>query len=188
MTGKRIGYVRVSSFEQNPGRQLEGVPVDKKFIEYASAKNTARPQLQLLLDFVREDDIILVHSMDRLARNLRDLFKIVDYLLEKKVQVHFIKENISFDGNNSPMACLMLSLFGAFAEFEYAFIRERQREGIAEAKKAGKYLGGKKKLTDDQVLAIKERLNTTHDSKNKIAKDFGVHRRTLYKYLKEAGK
>jgi len=188
MTGKRIGYIRVSTFEQNPGRQLEGIPVDKKFIEYASAKNTARPQLQLMLDFVREDDIILVHSMDRLARNVRDLHQLVDHLLEKKVQIQFIKENLTFNGEDCSMSRLMLSLFGAFAEFEYAFIRERQREGIAEAKKAGKFIGGKKKLDDEKVALIIHRLETTRDSKNKIARDFGIHRRTLYKYLKEAGK
>jgi DNA invertase Pin-like site-specific DNA recombinase len=188
MTGKRIGYIRVSTYEQNPGRQLDGIPLDKKFVEFASAKSTNRPQLQLMLDFVREDDIILVHSMDRLARNVRDLHQLVDHLIEKKVQVQFIKENLTFNGNDCSMSRFMLSMFGAFAEFEYAFIRERQREGIAEAKKAGKYLGGKKKLDDEKLAAIVHRLNTTRDSKNKIAKDFGVHRRTLYKYLKETGK
>lgn len=84
MTGKRIGYIRVSTVEQNPDRQLEKVQLDKKFIDYASAKSQDRPQLQAMLEFAREDDVIIVHSMDRLARNLRDLKELVDELVSRK--------------------------------------------------------------------------------------------------------
>ena len=125
MSGKRIGYIRVSTTDQNPDRQLENIPLDKKFIDYASAKSTNRPQLKSMLEFVREDDIIIVHSMDRLARNLKDLKDLVDGLVTRKIQVHFLKENLQFSGENSATSNLVLHLMGAFAEFEYAFIREK---------------------------------------------------------------
>ena len=182
MTGKRIGYIRVSTTDQNPDRQLESVQVDKKFIDYASAKSTNRPQLKAMLEFVREDDIIIVHSMDRLARNLKDLKTLVDDLLEKKIQVHFLKENLQFAGENSPMANLMLHMMGAFAEFEYAFIRERQREGIEVAKKKGKFKGTTKKLNAEKIEILKSDLQT-RKSKSQIAQDLGISRFTLYRYI-----
>lgn len=187
MTGKRIGYVRVSTLEQNPERQLEKIPVDKKFIDYASAKSTDRPQLKAMLDFVREDDIVIVHTMDRLARNLKDLKNLVDYFIEKKIQVHFIKENLIFDGKNSPLAMLMLHMMGAFAEFEYAFIKERQREGVEIAKRYGRFKGGKRKLNREKIETMKNLLFNTRKTKTEIAQDLGVSRCTLYKYMKEAG-
>jgi DNA invertase Pin-like site-specific DNA recombinase len=187
MTGKRIGYIRVSTVDQNPDRQLEGVDLDKKFIDYASAKSTDRPQLKAMLDFVREDDIVIVHSMDRLARNLFDLRKLVDNLVSQKIQVHFIKENLKFDGKDSPMSTLLLSLMGAFAEFEYAFIHERQLEGIAIAKKQGKFKGGPKKLNAEKIEQMKKELKT-RKSKSRIAEELGISRQTFYKYLEELKK
>lgn len=184
MTGKRIGYIRVSTADQNPERQLENIPLDKKFIDYASAKCTNRPQLQLMIDFVREDDIIIVHSMDRLARNLRDLKDLVDKLVCRKIKVHFVKENLQFTGENSATSNLILNLMGAFAEFEYAFIKERQKEGIEIAKKAGKFKGTKKKLNDEKIEELKKYLQTRRP-KTKIAKDLGISRFTLYRYMKE---
>ncbi len=183
-TGKRIGYVRVSTSDQNPDRQLEGIQLDKKFIDYASAKSTNRPQLKTMLDFVREDDIILVHSMDRLARNLKDLRDLVDSLVKQKIQVHFIKENLQFNGQDSAMSTLLLSLMGAFAEFEYAFIKERQKEGIAVAKKQGKFKGSKKKLNSEKIELLKEELKT-RKSKSQIAQELGISRFTLYRYLEK---
>lgn len=183
-TGKRIGYVRVSTSDQNPDRQLEGIQLDKKFIDYASAKSTNRPQLKYMLDFVREDDIILVHSMDRLARNLKDLRDLVDSLVKQKIQVHFIKENLQFNGQDSAMSTLLLSLMGAFAEFEYAFIKERQREGIAVAKRQGKFRGSKHKLDGEKIELLKKRMQS-RDSKSQIAQEFGISRFTLYRYLEK---
>ncbi len=184
MTGKRIGYVRVSTIDQNPDRQLEGVQLDKKFTDRASAKTTNRPQLHLMMDFVREDDIVIVHSMDRMARNLRDLRSIVDNLVSRKIEVQFMKENLSFTGNENPMSNLMLSLMGAFAEFEYAFMRERQAEGIKTAKAAGKFKGSKPKLNGLQVEQLRAELKT-RKSKTKIAEDLGIARETMYRYIKK---
>lgn len=182
MTGKRIGYIRVSTVDQNPDRQLENISLEKKFVDYASAKSTNRPQLKAMLDFVREDDIVIVHSMDRLARNLKDLKEIVDHLVSKNVQVQFVKENMIFSGENSALATLMLHMMGAFAEFEYAFIRERQREGIEIAKRKGKFRGSTKKLNSEKVEILKKEL-LTRKSKSQIALDLGVSRFTLYRYI-----
>ena len=135
---KRVGYIRVSSVEQNTDRQLEGQELDKVFTDRASGKDTKRPQLQAALDYLREGDELVVHSMDRLARNLDDLRRIVLDLTKKGVHVRFVKENLTFSGEDSPMSNLLLSLLGAVAEFERSMIRERQREGIALAKKKGR--------------------------------------------------
>ena len=144
---KRVGYIRVSTLDQNTVRQLDGEDVDKVFTDKASGKDTKRPQLQAALDYLREGDTLLVHSMDRLARNLDDLRKIVLDLTHKGVLVEFIKERLTFTGEDSAMSQLLLSVMGAFAEFERSLIRERQREGIALAKKAGVYKGRKPSLT-----------------------------------------
>ncbi|AUY10349.1 hypothetical protein C3F36_12990 [Aeromonas sp. ASNIH2] len=127
MQGHRIGYVRVSSFDQNPERQLEQTQVSKVFTDKASGKDTQRPQLEALLSFVREGDTVVVHSMDRLARNLDDLRRLVQKLTQRGVRIEFLKEGLVFTGEDSPMANLMLSVMGAFAEFERALIREQQR-------------------------------------------------------------
>lgn len=182
MTGKRIGYIRVSTTDQNPDRQLEGIQLDKKFIDYASAKSTDRPQLKDMLEFVREDDVVIVHSMDRLARTVKDLKSLVDDLLVKKVHIHFMKENLQFNGDNSALANLMLHMMGAFAEFEYAFIKERQREGIEIAKKKGKFNGTSKKLNAEKIEILKADLQT-RKSKSQIAKDLAISRFTLYRYI-----
>jgi len=125
LKGQRIGYVRVSSFDQNPDRQLEQVQVDKVFTDKASGKDTLRPQLDTLLTFVREGDTVVVHSMDRLARNLDDLRRLVQKLTKRGVRIEFVKECLTFTGEDSPMANLMLSVMGAFAEFERALIEGR---------------------------------------------------------------
>ena len=146
MTGKTLGYVRISSVDQNLERQLEGLNLNKTFTDKASGKDAKRPQLLALLDYARDGDTVLVHSMDRLARNLDDLRRIVQTLTAKGVQVQFLKEGLTFTGEDSAMSQLLLSVMGAFAEFERALIRERQREGIALAKKKGVYKGRKKVL------------------------------------------
>src|SRR5271165_4719221 len=128
---KRVGYVRVSTLDQNAERQLDGQHLDKVFTDKASGKDTKRPQLQAALDYVREGDVLVVHSMDRLARNLDDLRKIDLGLTGKGVQVQFAKESLTFTGEDSPMSNLLLSLLGAVAEFERSMIRERQRKNRA---------------------------------------------------------
>ncbi|MEI6287624.1 MAG: recombinase family protein [Bacillota bacterium] len=187
MKGQLLGYIRVSSLDQNVSRQLEGIHTDRNFIDKASGKNTNRPELDNMLLFSREGDTIIVHSMDRLARNLDDLRRIVKMLTAKGVKIQFVKENLTFSGEDSPLANLLLSVMGAFAEFERALIRERQREGVAIAKQKGVYKGRKKELNDIQVITIKQRI-AAGETKTLVAKDFGVSRETLYKYLKEIPK
>ena len=183
MQGHRIGYVRVSSLDQNPERQLEHVPVDKVFTDKASGKDTQRPQLDALLAFVREGDTVVVHSMDRLARNLDDLRRLVQGLTRRGVRIEFVKECLTFTGEDSPMANLMLSVMGAFAEFERALIRERQREGIALAKQRGAYRGRKKALAPERVADLLRRA-AAGEKKAQLAREFGISRETLYQYLR----
>ena len=186
MQGQRIGYVRVSSFDQNPERQLEQVQVDKVFTDTASGKDTKRPELERALAFVREGDTLVVHSMDRLARNLDDLRRLVQQVTKRGVNVTFVKEGLTFTGEDSPMATLMLSVMGAFAEFERALIRERQREGIAIAKQRGVYRGRKQALSAEQAAELR-RLADAGAPKAALARSFGISRETLYQYLKREG-
>jgi DNA invertase Pin-like site-specific DNA recombinase len=137
----RVGYVRVSTVEQNTVRQLDGVAVDRVFTDTASGKDATRPTLGELLAFVRAADTVIVHSMDRLARNLDDLRRLVRTLTGNGVRLELVTGNLAFTGEDSPMATLLLSVMGAFAEFERALIRERQREGIAAARQRGVYTG-----------------------------------------------
>lgn len=180
--GHRIGYVRVSSFEQNVERQLAGMDLDKTFTDKASGKDTKRPKLQELLNYAREGDTVVVHSMDRLARNLDDLRTIVRTLTEKGVVLEFVKESLAFSGDDSPMSTLLLSVMGAFAEFERSLIKERQREGIAAAKKRGVYTGRKKSLGDDEVEELRERA-AAGEKKKVLANAFRISVKSVYNYL-----
>jgi DNA invertase Pin-like site-specific DNA recombinase len=184
MPGQQVGYIRVSSFDQNPDRQLEGLTLDRIFTDQASGKDTQRPQLAQLLAYVREGDTVVVHSMDRLARNLDDLRRIVQGLTQRGVQVQFLKEHLAFTGEEVPMAQLMLAVMGGFAEFERALIRERQREGIALAKQRGAYRGRKPALTPDQIQALRRRAGNG-EQKARLAREFGISRETLYRYLRD---
>ncbi|GGI01222.1 resolvase [Arthrobacter liuii] len=148
--GQRIGYVRVSTVDQNERRQLEGQVLDRVFTDKASGRDTARPQLTELLRFARDGDTLVVHSMDRLARNLDDLRALVQGLTRRGVRIEFIKESLVFTGEDSPMANLMLSVMGAFAEFEHFLIKERQREGIALANSAAPTRDGKRPLRQNE--------------------------------------
>ena len=181
----KIGYRRVSTLDQNTARQLDGLTLDKTFEDHASGKDTARPQLQAALEWVREGDTLVIHSMDRLARNLADLLRIVADLTNRKVKVEFVKENLTFTGEDSAIATLMLSIMGAVASFERSMILERQREGVALAKKAGRYKGrapairaGNGKAAELQNL-IAEKLPVSE-----IARRLGVSRQTIYSQLK----
>ncbi|MBC3215925.1 MULTISPECIES: recombinase family protein [Serratia] len=185
MKGQRIGYIRVSSFDQNPERQLDQTQVDKVFVDKASGKDTQRPELDSLLSFVRDGDIVVVHSMDRLARNLDDLRRLVQKLTHKGVRIEFVKECLTFTGEDSPMANLMLSVMGAFAEFERSLIHERQREGIALAKLRGAYHGRKKSLSSEQQIEVRRRA-MDGEKKAQLAREFGISRETLYQYLKQS--
>lgn len=184
MTGKQVGYVRVSHTDQNPGRQLEGQTLDKVFMDKVSGKDVNRPALQQMLEYVREGDTIQVHSIDRMARNLGDLLQLVSKLLEKQVTVRFIKESLTFQpGVNNQMNELMLSMLGAFAAFERSMIKERQREGIELAKAEGRMKGRPTSLTPEQIAIIKDRAHQG-ESKVALATEFKVTRTTIYAALR----
>jgi len=182
MSGQKVGYVRVSTLDQHTQRQLEGLDLDRVFTDKASGKDTKRPELDNLLGFVRSGDAVFVHSMDRLARNLDDLRRIVRLLTNRGVRIEFVKEHLTFTGEDSPMASLMLSVMGAFAEFERSLIKERQREGIALAKQRGAYKGRKRALSAAAVMQLRARI-TAGLSKANVAREFGISRQTLYQYL-----
>ena len=185
MAGQRVGYVRVSTLDQNEKRQLDGLVLDRVFTDRASGRDTARPQLTELLGFARDGDTVVVHSMDRLARNLDDLRALVQALTRKGVRVEFVKEHLLFTGEDSPMANLMLSVMGAFAEFERTLIKERQREGIALAQQRGAYRGRKKTLTPERAAEMIQR-SVAGVSKSVLAHDYGISRETVYQYLRQA--
>lgn len=182
--GHDVGYIRVSSYSQNSDRQLQGIQVEKLFEETASAKDAKRPVLQECLEYLRAGDHLHVHSIDRLARNLMDLQRIVKGLNEKGVSITFHSENLTFSGgdNENPMSTLMLQMLGAFSQFERSLIRERQREGMAQAKKAGKQIGRKPSLNLSQTREIERRI-ASGESKASLAREFGVSRQTLYSSL-----
>jgi len=180
--GQRVGYIRVSSMGQNPARQLDGVELDRVFTDTVSGKSADRPQLQAMLAYVRDGDTVVVHSMDRLARNLDDLRRLVRELTGRGVAVQFLNEQLTFTAEDAPMATLLLSVLGAFAEFERALIRERQLEGIALAKARGACTGRKPALTPGQAEALRARA-AAGEAKAGLAREFGISRQTLYSYL-----
>jgi DNA invertase Pin-like site-specific DNA recombinase len=184
VNGQRIGYRRVSTQGQSKERQLEGLQLDEVFEDTASGKDAKRPQLEAMLKHARKGDHVLCHSMDRMARNLDDLRAIVLGLTGKGIRVEFMKEGLTFTGDDNAMAKLLLSMMGAFAEFERALILERQREGIAIAKAAGKYKGRKAKLADDRVEELRSRA-ATGENRTQLAKEYGLSRETLYQYLRK---
>jgi DNA invertase Pin-like site-specific DNA recombinase len=180
--GKRIGYIRVSSVDQNTARQLDGIQVDKVFTDKASGKDTNRQQLKAALDYLRDGDVLVVHSMDRLARNISDLLHTVESLNGRGVVVEFVKEALTFTGDDSAMSKLMLTIMGGVAEFERTMIRERQLEGIAKAKQAGKYKGRQPTMTSAQAQAIRTRA-AEGENKSALAREFGVTRQTIYNIM-----
>ena len=187
--GQRIGYVRVSSADQNDARQLDGVALDKTFTDKASGKDTNRPQLTAMLEFVRDGDHIYVHSMDRLSRSLIDLQEVVEQLTGKGITVSFVKESLNFeppstgaDAHKTAYSTLMLQLLGAVGQFERALIKERQREGIAIAKANNLYKGRKPKLDGPGVENL-QRMAADGVSKVDIAEKLGISRASVYAYL-----
>ena len=184
--GLSVGYLRVSSLDQFTHRQLEGFELDKVFIDRASGKDTNRPELAAALDFIREGDTLIVHSMDRLARNVDDLRSIVRELTERGVKVQFVKEALTFTGEDSPMSNLLLSVLGAVAQFERDLIRERQREGVELAKRRGVYKGRARKFTPAQAQELGRRI-AAGESPAKLAREFKVSKHTIYR-TREAAK
>ncbi len=185
MTSQRIGYIRVSSLDQNAERQLDGIHLDKVFTDKASGKDTNRPQLQAALHHVRAGDTLVVHSMDRLARNVEDMLRLVREMNDRGVSVEFIKENMSFTaGSEDPRSVLMFTMLSAFAQFERSLIKERQREGIALAKAKGTvYKGRKPALNAERIAQLREQA-AAGANRTKLAKEFGISRETLYQYLR----
>jgi DNA invertase Pin-like site-specific DNA recombinase len=184
----KIGYVRVSTADQNTNRQLDGLQLTVTFTDKASGKNADRPQLQAMMaGNWPEGSTVYVHSMDRLARSLGDLLQIVEQLTQRGINVHFVKEAKIFKGGETsdPMDKLMLSMLGAVAEYERTLIRERQREGIAKAKQRGVYRGRPRKNTDHERIAqIVAEATALGANKTRIAAKYGISRDTLYKYVK----
>jgi DNA invertase Pin-like site-specific DNA recombinase len=187
---KLIGYVRVSSTDQNTERQLAGIKavgitLDKVFEEKVSGKSTAdRKALADAIDYCREDDEFVVYSMDRLARNLPDLLGIVAQLNGKKVRVRFIKENLNFTGKDDPTSTLLLSVMGAVAEFERNLIGERQKEGIELAKSRGVYKG--RKPIDSEMAVELNKMVEEGMRPSLIQERLNISRSTYYKYKSPA--
>ena len=184
----RLGYVRVSTIEQNEARQLEALEkhdIEKWFIEKVSGKDTNRPQLQAMLGYCREGDTIYIHDFSRLARSTKDLLEIVELLNDKGVHLVSNKENID---SSTPHGRLMLTMIGAIAEFERQNLLERQKEGIAIAKREGKFKGGQVKKIDEEVFAkhyAEHKLRKIN--KTQLAAALNISRPTLDKLLKDKG-
>ena len=180
--GQVIGYRRVSSFDQNLDRQdFEGFELDEMFEDKVSGSSTKRPQLQECLKYLRKGDKLIVHSIDRLARNLKDLLALIEQLSDKGVQTQFLKEGLIFNGDDNAVSKLMLQIIGAVAEFERSLIRERQAEGIAKAKSEGKYF---KPSIEVNIPEVKRRRGEG-ESLSAIAKSLGISRQTLYNRLND---
>lgn len=184
--GHRIGYIRVSTLDQNTERQLDGIELDRTFTDKASGKDVNRPELHRALEYLREGDTLVVHSMDRLARNAEDLLRVVRELTGRGVTVEFAKNHLTFSGKADPIAKLMMTMLAAFREFERDLIRERQREGIAIAKAKGIYKGRKKALTREQAAELVECARSGMP-KAELARSYGISRETLYQYLRVGG-
>lgn len=184
--GADIGYIRVSSADQNTSRQLTDIHLDKVFEDHIGGNCRNRPGLDACLEYLREGDTLHVHSIDRLARNLLHLQQLVDSLTTRGVTIVFHKENIRFSpegqGSSDPMSRLMMQMLGAFAEFERSLIRERQREGIAAAKSSGKLLGRPKRVSDEVIEQVRRDVEIGIPLA-RIAKKIGVPRTTLHSRL-----
>lgn len=194
MTNKyqTVGYIRVSSTDQNTERQLDGITLDKVFTDKMTGSSRERPQLKAMIDYVRHSDTVIVHSLDRMARNLEDLLHIINQLHEKGVIFKSIKENLTLDGSQpSLMDKFLLHILGAVAEFNRSLIREAQREGIAKAKARGAYKGRKPALSKTQIKELEEIIEAKNSSIDeykaltlpKIAEQFGMSLPTLNRYI-----
>ena len=185
MSGQAVGYIRVSTVEQNTESQksmLDKVGMDKLFEEKISGKNIDRPQLQALLDYVREGDTVYVKDLSRLARNTKDLLDIIEYLDKKGVGLFSIKENIDTSTN---FGKLMITFLAAIYEFERANLLERQRDGIVVAKKLGKYKGRKKVPKPDNFREIYKKWLNREIKSNVAIRELNISEYAFYKFVKE---
>ena len=183
MSGRQIGYRRVSAVDPNTMGQLEGQVFDVEFEDRQVGKNAKQPGLEAMLKQVGEGDTLVCESMDQLARNLGQLCTIVLGLTKRGIRVEFVREALTFTGEDDTRSKLLLNLMGAFANFERSLLQERRREGIAIAKIHGKYKGRKSKLDSEQASALRRRAQAG-ESKTALAKEFGLSRETLYTYLR----
>ena len=186
MAGKKIAYIRVSSEGQNTSRQdqqIEELCVDKVFTEKVSGKNIQdRPQFQMMLDYAREDDIIYCADLSRWGRSLIDIKTTITDLTKRGVTVTFLKENLTFSGNDDPMSNLLLGILSSLSEWERAVIKSRQMEGVKIAQEKGVYkekCGRKPKLSEEQIKEVKRRVESG-EKRADVALAFGVSRQTVY--------
>lgn len=180
----QLAYIRVSTIEQNAQRQVEAMQrynIEKWFIEKVSAKDTNRPKLQELLDYAREGDVVHIHDFSRLARSTKDLLDIVELLNRKGVTLISNKENID---TSTPTGKLMLTMIGAINEFERTNLLERQREGIAIAKRNGVYKGRKAVVIPDFDVHY-QRYMSREVSKAQLARELGISRPTVDRLIAE---
>lgn len=180
----KVAYVRVSTVEQNEARQvaeLEKQGIEKWFIEKVSGKDTNRPELHAMLEFIREGDAVYVHDLSRLARSTSDLLKLIEQLEQKDVHLISCKEAID---TNTATGKLMITMIGAINEFERANLLERQREGIACAKAAGKYKG-RQRIKIDGFSEIYDKYMRREINKSQIAQELHISRPTLDKLIRE---
>lgn len=185
MKGQNVGYIRVSSQGQNGDRQLEGMFLDKVFTEKVSGKNTNRAQLKEMINYIREGDIVYVHSLDRLGRSLIDLQTIVDDITNKGCEIHFVKENLSFTQEyQNPMNTLLFHILSSFAEFERKIIKQRQREGIDKALEKGVRFGRINKLSKKEIEELIEMMEKGVKRKE-ICRHFSITKQTLYNYYRK---
>lgn len=183
--GQNVGYIRVSTADQNTERQLLGIELDRKFVDKCSGKSLDRPEFDKMLDYLREGDTLIVHSMDRLSRNVRDMSNTVKALTSKGVEIKFLTEKLTFTGDDSPMSNLILNIIVSVAQFEREINLERQREGIAIAQSKGLYTGRKHSLTGIQAQELRSRIQAG-EKKATLAREYGISRETVYQYLKMA--
>ncbi|MCP3898388.1 MAG: recombinase family protein [Desulfobacteraceae bacterium] len=182
-----VGYIRISNFNQDDVKQLADVTIDHVFKEQISSKTLKRPKLQECLNFCRAGDTLHVNSMDRLARNLRELQQIVYTIIKKEVKVQFHKENLIFTGEDNPPSKLMLQIIDAVFEFERSLLKERQKEGMEAAKKRGVKLGRKPLMDDKKKEQIISFLNDRL-TKKEIALRLGVSYETIRLTLRKIEK
>lgn len=185
MIGQNVGYIRVSTIEQNVESQVELLKkykVSKLFVEKVSGKDRNRPELAKLLDYVREGDTVFIRDLSRLARNTKDLLDIVEYLEKKKVGLRSIKESIDTTTN---MGKLVLTILGAIYQFERANILERQRDGIALAKKKGKYKGRKKVPKPDDFSEVYQKWLNREITSIGAIRQLGISEYAFYKFVRE---
>lgn len=182
--GVKVGYIRVSSYEQNTARQevlMQDLGVEKLFLDKLSGKDTKRPQLQAMLDYVREGDTVVIESLSRLGRSVKDLIEINEQLTQKGVALESKKEKIE---TLTASGRLMFNVIASIAQFEREIMLERQREGIAIAKAEGKYKGRKEIAKPDNWDDVISKWKIREITATKAMQELGLKRTTFYKLLK----